>query len=90
MRYAACVSSGAMPTCISIGTRIGASSAHFADADPTSRLTNAVTSTAPTIVTWPGIARAFRNAAPCRATSAPMFDCANAAVNCAAKNAITM
>jgi hypothetical protein len=39
MRYAACVSSGARPTCISIGTKIGASSAHFAEADPISRLT---------------------------------------------------
>src|SRR5215213_1350089 len=33
-RNAACVHSGEMPSGISIGTRIGAMNAHFADADP--------------------------------------------------------
>ncbi|MND07274.1 hypothetical protein D3C83_291500 [compost metagenome] len=50
-RNAACVNSGERPSCISIGTKIGASSAHIADADPISKLIVAVSRMMPTIVT---------------------------------------
>ena len=59
-RYAACVKSGEIPSCINIGTKIGANSAHFADEDPTNRLTNAVKKIMPTTVTPLGSDKAFR------------------------------
>src|SRR5688572_2487025 len=78
-----------MPSCISIGTKIGASSAHFADAEPMSRLTSAVRKMIPTMVTWPGRASALSAPAPFSASSAPMFDWPKAAMKSAAKKAST-
>ena len=43
MRYAACVSSGLMPTIMNIGMKIGANIAYFADIDPMNRLKIIVT-----------------------------------------------
>ncbi len=79
-----------MPNAISIGTSTGARSAHFADAEPTNRLTTPVIATTPTTVTAAGMAAALSQAAPCRATSTPRLDRPNSAMNSEAKNAMTM
>ncbi len=79
-----------MPTLINIGTRIGASSAHFADADGTRKSMAAVSSTMPRIVTAGGIAADRSVSAPWRAMRAPMFESANAFVKSAAKKTMTM
>lgn len=89
-RYAACVKSGEIPSCISIGTKIGPNSAHFAELDPTNRFTNAVKKIIPTTVTELGRAIAFNSCAPSIASNAPRFDLLNAAINNAQKNAITI
>ncbi len=89
-RYAACVSSALMPSCMSIGTKIGARSAHFADADPTARFTKPVRKTIPTIVKPAGSASSRRKFAPFTARSAPRFDVPNAAMKSAQKKAMTM
>ena len=89
-RYAAWVNSGERPSCMSIGTKIGASRAHLADAEPMSRLTVAVSRMIPKIVTCPGRAIALSRSAPLSAIRAPRFDCPNAAMKSAAKNAMTM
>ena len=79
-----------MPTCMSTGTKIGASSAHFALAEPTKRFTNAVRKMMPTMVTPPGRLIPCSTAAPLTASSAPTFDAPKACTNSAQKNAITM
>ncbi|MNC40341.1 hypothetical protein D3C75_890390 [compost metagenome] len=89
-RNAAWVSSGDIPTAISIGTMIGESSAHFADAEPISRLTAAVRTIIPMMVASPGSAIAFRPSAPASATSVPMLESLKALINIAQKKAITI
>ena len=60
-RYAACVSSGLMPTCMNIGTKTGAKNAYFADIEPMNRFPIATTATKVTIRTGAGrSARASR------------------------------
>ena len=63
---------------MSMGTKMGARSAHFAEAEPTNRFTKAVRKMIPTIVTPPGKANALSNAAPFSARRAPILDCPNA------------
>ncbi len=89
IRNAACVSSGEYPNCINIGTKIGPSNAHLADAEPISRFTTAVNPMIPRIVTPPGNPKCSNPRAPFTAINAPKFESRNAAVNCAAQNAIT-
>ena len=84
-RNAACVSSGAMPTAMSIGTKIGARMAHFADAEVMMRFSIPTKRMMPKIVTCGGSASDFRNSAPAMAISAPMPDAPNTYMNCAAK-----
>ena len=88
--YEAWVKSGEIPNCINMGTKIGAINAHFAEADPMKRFTNAVKSTIPTIVISGASANAFNPDAPFKANKAPKFDLAKASINKAQKNAITM
>ncbi len=89
-RYAACVRSGEMPSVISIGTKIGASKPHLPLAEPTKMLTNAVSSTMPTISSAVGRPIAFRTSAPEMAIRVPRFDTEKAMTNCAMKNMMTM
>ena len=78
-----------MPSPISIGTKMLESSAHLAEAEPTNRFTTAVSSTMPTTVTWAGRLRSRRKLAPLSAISRPTLELLNAAMNWAAKNAMT-
>ena len=84
-RYAACVNSGAMPTDMSIGTKIGAKMDHFAEADVISRFSKATNTMMPKIVICGGSAKDFKNSAPAIAMSAPKFEAPKAYINCAAK-----
>ena len=84
-RNAAWVSSGAMPTDMSIGTKIGARMDHFADADVMSRLRRATKTMTPKIVICGGRARDFRNSAPDTAMRAPRLEAPKAYMNWAAK-----
>ena len=77
-RKATCVSSGAIPTAISIGTNIGARIAHFAEAEVIIRLSRATKTIIPKTVTCGGKFNDFKNSAPDTAISAPMFDAPNA------------
>ena len=88
--YDAWVKSGEIPNCINIGTKIGAIKAHFAEAEPMNKFTNAVSNKIPTIVTSGANAIAFNPDAPFKANNAPRFDLAKASINKAQKNAITM
>ena len=72
-----------------MGTRIGASSAHLAEAEPTKRLTTPVIRITPTTVTKAGSAAALSSAAPSSAISAPRLERPNSAMNSEAKNAMT-
>ena len=73
-RYAACVRSGETPSCISIGTMMAPMSAHFAEAEPMSRFTVAVSRMMPVSVTPSGSAASRSAFAPFSASSAPRFD----------------
>ena len=73
-----------------MGTNTGLINAHFADAEPTSRLTKALRKIIPTTVTCEGNCKLWRKAAPFRAVMAPMFDWAKASINKAQKKAITI
>ncbi len=79
-----------MPSSISIGTKIGAMISHLAEAEPTNRLTNMVSPTIPTIVNCAGMLIAASHAAPLTAIRIPRFELENAAMNWAAKNAMTI
>ena len=79
--YAAWVNSGEYPSCISIGTKIGAKRAHFADAEPTNRLINAARNMIPVMVTGPPKLSIFKKRAPFMAKSAPRLEVAKALIN---------
>ena len=89
-RYAAWVNSGEIPSCISMGTKMGAMINHFAEAEPTNRLTKAVRPMIPTTVSWAGKAIAPSQPAPDMASNRPILELLKAAMNWAAKNAMTM
>ena len=72
-----------------MGTKIGASSAHLADADPTNRLMKPVSTMMPVMVTGAGMAIACSMAAPFRAINTPRLDSLKAKMNCAIKNMMT-
>ena len=69
-----------------MGTKIGASRPHLAEAEPTSRLTAAVRKVMPTSMAPSGRPEAFRASAPSSATRMPMFDWLNAAMKMAQQN----
>ena len=85
IRKATCVSSGAMPTLMSMGTKIGARMDHLADADVMSRFKMATKTMMPKTVICGGRAKDFRNSAPAMAMRAPRFEAPKAYMNWAAK-----
>ena len=78
-----------MPRLISIGTKMTESTAHLAEAEPTKRLTTADSRTMPTTVACAGSPRSRRKFAPLSAISRPTFELLKAAMNWAAKKAMT-
>ena len=73
-----------MPTPMSIGTRIGANSAHFAEAEGTTTSRLKVSRITPTMVNAAGRPeRAQARRRPSRRSAAPMLESANAFVNSA-------
>ena len=73
----ACVSSGEIPRSISIGTKIGARTAHFEVAEVMKRLSIAVKRIIPKIVIPLGSARALRQSAPAIAMSLERLELLN-------------
>ena len=73
-----------------IGTKIGAIKAHFAAAEPINKSRTIAVKTNAIIKNTPPTSKFFKNSAPLTAIMTPKFDHAKKAINCAAKNAITI
>ena len=79
-----------MPNSISIGTKIGAISAHFAEAEPMNRFSTATSSTMPTISSGAGRFRARRLSAPPMAITVSISEAPNSTMKCAITKARMM
>lgn len=64
-----------------MGIKIGLNNAHLAEPDPIIKLTLAVKSIIPIILTWAGILSAAKALDPLRAIIIPTLDCVKAEMN---------